>query len=541
MSSDSLKEHRERSLLPSNRSLAVGAAILVAVVVVAGAAMMVLSDDGDVDGETGAQLDSLPQGTDGVVYLDGNATEDELVREFVDDGMANGWWLANEGVAPNATEVFAALNTSAINYRGITAFYQYQEETYAGAVVEVDNAERVVDFIELEVGDLEETEHEGVTVYNINPNRTERSSRSTQYNLIDIIGEFIGSETEIQLATLDDGTVVLGSQPAVEDAIDVEEGIAEPLSEDSDLHTAHRRAESGPIEATINTTPLNTVELASVLNDQISAGIDLVRTSGGEVQLVSMSYNVADREQGTIRFDVQATMRESEGAKDLMNMLNTRVENPDEINNDTPEQIRRVGATKRIKGSRDGRYVDIVVPEIPDTVAGYVANYVDKFGPPTEPRTLVPQQANNWTEVSVDNDALGNLTGLGIEIDSAVTFSRDGEEYAGTVVRMTDASSGDSEFFINKLEDEIAVEFPDQSTTFNHRENTFGYRDVDIFEADLPEQPAVTAALSSSTQGTPDWFALGDDQTIIFGTEEAVKDSIDIYRGAAAPNPDAAR
>jgi hypothetical protein len=62
---------------------------------------------------------------------------------------------------------------------------------------------------------------------------------------------------------------------------------------------------------------------------------------------------------------------------------------------------------------------------------------------------------------------------------------------------------------------------------------------VDIFEADLSEQPPVTAGLSGPAQGPPEWFALGDDKTIIFGTEEAVKDSIDIYRGAAAPNPDA--
>jgi len=539
MSSDSLKEHRQRSLLPSNRSLAVGVGVLLLVAVAAGAAMMLLSSDDSVEGETGAQLDSLPQGTDGVVYLDGNATEDELVRKFVDDGIANGWWLADEGVAPNETQVFSALNTSAIDYRGITAFYQYQEEPYAGALVEVDNAQQVIDFIELEVGSLEETEHEGVTVYEVNPSQTDQSSRETEYTLIDIIGQFIGGETDIQLATLDGGTVVLGSQPAVEDAIDVEEDVAEPLPEDSDLHTAHRRAESGPVEATINTAPLNAPELAGVLNDEIAAGLQFVESAGGEVQLVSLAYNVRDREQGTITFDVQATMRETGGAEDLISMLSTRVENPTEVNNDTPEQIRRVGATKRIKGSRDGRYVDIVVPEIPDTVAGYVGNYVDKFGPPTYPYKLVPQQADNWTNVTVDDDAVSDLTEAGIEIGSAMTFSKDGE-YAGTAVRMTDEASPDSEFFVNQLEREIDAEFADQNITFDHRENTFGYRDVDIFEANLSEQPAVVAGLSGPAQTPPEWFALGDEKTVIFGTENAVKDSIDIYRGAAAPDPDAA-
>jgi hypothetical protein len=542
MSSDSLQEHRDRSILPDNRTIAVVAAVAVVVVAGAGVAMLLMSGDSGPDATTNAALDTVPQNVDGIVYLDKNATEDEMVTEMVDGGIQVGWWMADNGTAPTLDQILSDVNTTGLGFEGATAFYRSQRNPYVGVIVETGNTEQMTSIVESQVGNLTETTYNGMTVKEIEAEQAARQAdlAGGDYELIDVVRQFAGDDTTLAMATLDDETVVLGSKAATEDTIDVHQGDADPLDPESGIHNAYERAykndKNGSVRATINTTPLNTPDLMNVLNKDLAAGVNLVEGSGSHVDFVTATYTVRNRSLGTIDFKVQVTMDGQSGAQDLMNMFKTRVENPDEVNNATPEKIIRVSATQRIKGSRSGRHVDLVVPEIPETVVGYVGNYVGQFGPDVQPYELVPQRAETWETVSIDHNssALANLSDS-IAFDSAVTFAaEDGD--AATVIRLTEDARAPRKFATEQI-----LDAADETTgvSYEYRENELGYRHSDAFVTNMTTEPPVVDALSGNATVVPEWFVFADTRTIVFGTEQAVKDAIDIYRGVAAPHPDA--
>ncbi len=539
MSADSLKEHRERSLLPSNRTVGLVVGVVLVVAAGAGVAMLLMSGDNTAEGSAAAELDSVPQDVDGIVYLDENATEDEMVAEIVDGGIQVGWWLADNGTAPSLDQILSTVETDSLEFEGATAYYRSQQNPYVGVVVETGNPDEMVSTVESQVGNFSETDYNGTTVREIEAAEAaqQASLAGGEYELIDVVRQFVGGETTLALSQLDDGTVVLGSRAAVEDAVDVHQGSAEPLDPDSEIRSAHERAERGPIAATINTTTLNTPDLMNVLNEDLAAGVSLVETSGSQVDFVSATYQVRNESLGTIGFKVQVAMDGSGGAGDLMSMFNSRVDNPDEVNNDTPEKIRRVSATKRIKGEKNGKYVDLVVPEIPRTVVGYVGNYVNQYSSGNGPFELVPEQAETWEQFSIDRDSpvLANISNK-VNFNRSVSFAKADSEYAATILRLPEG--GNRNFTVKEIRRSINAD-TNRTGAFDYRMNDFGYRHSDAFVTDLEEQPAVTEALSGEIRVVPEWFVFANTRTIVFGTEEAVKDAIDVYRGVAPPHPDA--
>jgi len=153
---------------------------------------------------------------------------------------------------------------------------------------------------------------------------------------------------------------------------------------------------------------------------------------------------------------------------------------------------------------------------MPGRVVGYIADIVDQFGSQFVDRNasaLVPQRATSVQ--SIDNPQAENVI-----INDAVAFQGE-NAYVGTVAKVDDT-------------ERMLLEIGNQ-TDGNLSERAEAYRLVTVHELSGSE-PALTDALSG--EGTPDteWVAPVGGDFVVFGTEQAVKDSIDIYRGIAAPH-----
>ena len=534
MSSDSLKDRREQSLLDRVDRRTVGIAVVV-VVAIAGvaAAALLLTGDSSTEQEAGEGLELVPQDVDGVIRVNGSVTDDPLVTETLSGGndseevgaLDAGWWLADEGESPSLDEILSLIGDDSIGYENTTAFFKSGTETpYAGAVVEVEsNSSAIVGLVEDEVGELNQSEYKGETINEISVEQAaQQADVAEEYDLTGLLTQFIGNDTRAGVATLDDQTAVLGSRAAVEDVIDIQQENAEPLSPDSEMRTAHERAPDGQIKLTVNVSLLpedvTLSELTSGIDTPMSAGLGLVATQGEGVELISGAYTPRDREAGTATLHVQAMTPTSEGAKSLIDQFKSFY-SEEALNQvkDDPESIRTLQPSARASASQKGRYVNLEIPETPDRVIGYVTDIVDKFGPQfVEERNasaLVPQRATSVQ--SIDNPDVEGVT-------EAVAFQ--GEDgYVGTVAKVSDSEA---------MLDEIG-----NQTDGNLSQREEEYRLVTVHELSGSE-PDVTAALSG--EGTPDteWVAPIGGDFVVFGTEQAVKDSIDIYRGVSAPNQD---
>jgi len=536
MSSDSLKDRREQRLLDRVDRRTVGIVVVVVAVVAVGAAAVLVMGGGDGggnnDGSAGEGLNLVPQGVDGVVQVNGSVTEDDLILETLDGGndgedvgaLNAAWWIVDEGQSPSLDEVLSLIGDDSIGYEKTTAFFKGDTDTaYVGATVEVEeNASAVVSLVEDEVGSLNETEYSGVTINQINAQQAaQQADVADEYDLTGLLTQFIGNDTRAGVATLDDETAVIGSRAAVEDVIDISQNEAEPVSPDSELRTAHGRAPDGEIKLTADVSLLpeeaSLAELAFVIDEDIGAGLDLAANRGEDITYLSGAYNPRDREAGTATLHAQAMADDETVAQDLIGLFETRVgaDALDEVEDD-PESIMQLPPSERAKASQDGRYVDLEIPEMPGRVVGYIADIVDQFGSEFADHNvsaLVPQAT---TDVQpVDNPQTGNVS-----VDSATTFEGDGDS-VGTVVKLSDSES---------LLDEIRAQTDGE---LSQRDSQ--YRLVTVHELSGSE-PAVTESLSGEVSANTEWVAPLGGTFVVFGTEQAVTDSIDIYRGVAAPN-----
>ena len=531
MSSDSISDRREQGLLDRVDRRAVGLVVVIVAVVAVGAAVLVLGGGGDGSGDgPESGLDYVPQSADAVVQINGSATEDELVLETLrggDGGNATGlldaaWWLVNDGESPSVDELLSIIDDDAVEYETTTAFLGSGNETaYAGAVVEVENdSSAVVDLVEEEVGNFSETEYSGMTVQEISAGQAaQQADVAAEYDLTGLLTQFVGNGTKAWVATLDSETAVLGSKAAVQDVIDIEQGDATGLSSDSQLRTSHERLTPGKIELTVNTSLLpeeaSLADLAFVIDEDIGAGLRLVGGQGEGVEFLSGSYTPRDTDAGTATLYAQATMPDSGGSENLIGLFEQRVgEEAITRVNDSPEAIRTLPPSQRAKASRSGKYVTIEIPEMPARVVGYVADIVDEYGSQfvdRGPSALVPQTVD-----AANVSALDDTQDANVSVSNATVFSG-ADGYVGTVVELSDQQA---------LLDEI------NRTSGLSRTTT--YREVDVY-AVTGDEPAVTAALSGSAEANTEWVAPIGGDLVVFGTEQAVRDSIDIYRGVAAP------
>lgn len=533
MSSDSLKDRREQSLLDRVDGRTVGIVVVVAVVAVGGAAVLVLGGgDGDSGstGPAGKGLNLVPQGVDGVVQINGSVTEDELILETLDGGnngeevgaLNAAWWVVDEGQSPSLDEILGLIGDDRIGYEKTTVFFKGDTETaYAGATVEVEeNASALVGLVEEEVGSLNETEYNGVTINQINAQQAAQQANVTdEYDLTGLLTQFIGNDTRAGVATLGDETAVLGSRTALEDVIDISQNESDPVSPDSEFRTAHDRAPDGQIKLTVNVSLLpeaaSLAELAFVIDEDIGAGLDLAANRGEAITYLSGAYNPRDREAGTATLHAQAMADSQSVAEDLIGLFETRV-GKEALNTvkDDPESIMELPPSERAKASQEGRYVDLEIPEMPGRVVGYVADIVDQFGPEFadhDTSALVPRTADQVQPV--DDPQAANLS-----VDAATTF-QGGDDSVGTVVKLDNSGS---------LLDEL-----NKTTSLSKRADE--YRLVPVYELS-GSQPALTESLSGEAAANTELVAPIGGNFAVFGTEAAVERSIDIYRGVAASN-----
>lgn len=263
-----------RSWLPSGIS---PLAIIAVVVVVAGvaAAGAFVATGGDlplVGGGDSASLDAVPDGVDVVAYADGDIVEDSTTETLMDGALAE-----SEGGPTSYDELLeeadGETDLDVDGFDAATVFAQYPEDgsaasaEYAGAILESEWSESdLVDAIESDGQSLDEQSYGDTTVY----------VQSSEF----------GADT--WLAPLGDGTYAMGTEAAVTDAIDVDNGEADPLGGDlresiTDLRDGHVKfATTMPASAG---EAASGVPQADQMTQNVESAAGVYYTSGGDVGL----------------------------------------------------------------------------------------------------------------------------------------------------------------------------------------------------------------------------------------------------------------
>ncbi len=557
-----LSSDGETEILGMDRRL-VGVVALIAVVVVGGvAAMWLLSDDG---ADVNAQLDVVPDGADGVIYVDGTVMEDELMLETLDGGIEVGWWFLDNGAAPSIDVVLETLDTENIDYNQTTAFLQTPEEEgddYAGAYLELgpdSEAADLVSLVEDEIGELDQDEYNGVDIHAVDivdaAEDVDLEGVTDELDITALITEFIGEDTTAWIATPDDSTVILGSDEAVADAIDVYQGDADPF--EGDVRNSHEELTAAPVELTADVDLIDEplADVASVVSADVATALSL---TGGNPEYVSAGYDVRDRNNGTMTLEAIISMERQSGADDLFTLFENFVD-VDEVLDD-PESIAELDVPDRAGGEQRGDRIQFEVPIFPEQMVGYVADFADEFGPSPEPYEMMPERATSivelngslFTEGAAQDETVAEAIDAGVfdgensppvaevldraqadelNFTSATTFYGDEDDYVGTFVKL-DGPAADL------IENEIRQELLDaESEGYTFREDEEGYRHTDIYELpELDEELTLTRYLSGfQADGQTEWLVPISNDSMLLGTESAVTDAIDILRGVAAP------
>lgn len=555
-------------ILGFNRRVVVVFAV-VGIVAAGGAATTMFLGGGDST-ESNAQLDSVPAEAEGLIYVDGNVTSDQLTLDSLDSGLEVGWWFVDNSEAPDIDVLLETLDTENINYKNTTVFLRGPENgsaDYAGSVINFgagSSASEFVELLEAELGEdqFEQTSYSGVDVREVNlveaAEEADVEGVTDELDVTGIIREFVGVETTAWVATPGEDTVILGSEQAASDVIDVRQGEGEAIG--GELRDAHEISEPGPVEATVSPDivdqPLK--QIIGVVSNEAAALLDFTDELP---EYVSAAYEVRDREREIMTFNVTITMADSSAADELFGALKARYPNYTEPT-EGRTAIREQTAIERSAGKKDGKYIHLEVPTLPIQTASYVSQFVDKYGADPRPVNLVPAAADGV--LSIDGNATGDETtravaddafaaGLvagaedrtvqqvrdsinaeSVDYESMTTFFSDDEDYVGTYVEL---SSDPNEFIESEIRGEYRTATGGEEMTF--REHEEGYRQVDVYNlSDLAEgeELNITRALSGFVaDGTTDWASPISDDSFVFGSKEAVKDVADIYRGVAGP------
>jgi hypothetical protein len=556
-------------ILGFNRRLVVVVAI-VGIVAAGGAAATMFLGGGE-NTESNAQLDAVPAGVDGLIYVDGNVTEDEFTLDTLDGGLEVGWWFVDNSEAPDISVLLETLDTERINYENTTVFLRGPENgsaNYAGSVVnfgEGSQASDLVGLLEDELGEdqFEQTSYQGVDVREVNlveaAEEADVEGVTDELDVTGIIREFVGVETTAWVATPDEDTVILGSEQAARDAIDIRQGEGDAIG--GGMRRSHEVAEPGPVEATVSPDIIDRsiLEVVSVISNEAAT---LLSFTDELPEYLSASYEVRDREREITTFNVTIAMADSSAAGELFDAVKARYSDSYTVPTENRTKIFEQKAVERSAAAKDGKYIHLEIPTAPEQTATYVAQFVDKYGPDPEPVNLAPAAADGILSVDgnatadgttrgVANDAfaeglvagsedrtvqavLDSINAESVDYESMTTFFGDDQEYVATYVEL---NQDPNDFIESEIRGEYRQATGDEEMTF--REHEEGYNHVDVYNlSDLGEgeELNITRALSGFiADGTTDWVSPISDDSLVFGSKEAVKDVADIYRGVAGP------
>jgi hypothetical protein len=543
---------------------------IVGIVAAGGAAATMFLGGGDST-ESNAQLDSVPGDVDGLIYIDGNVTEDQLTLDSLDGGLEVGWWFVDNSEAPDISVLLDTLDTENINYKNTTVFLRGPENgsaDYAGSVVnfgEGSSASDMIELLETELGEdqFEQTSYNGVDVREVNlveaAENAEVEGVTDELDVTGIIREFVGVDTTAWVATPDEDTVILGSEAAASDAIDVRQGESEPIG--GEMRDSHEVADPGPVEATVSPDIIDEPikDVVGIISNEAAALLDI---TGHTPEYLSASYEVRNREREIMTFDMTISMADSAAAGDMIGALKSRYENSS-VAMEGRQNIREATAIERSAGEKNGRYLHLEIPTLPIQTETYVAQFVDAYGADPDPVNLVPAAADGV--LSIDGNATGDETTTGIadsafaeglvagaedttvaevldhinaanvDYRSMTTFySEDDEDYVGTYVEL---DRDPNEFIESEIRGQYRQATGGEEMSF--REHEEGYNHVDVYNlSDLgaEQELNITRALSGFiADGTTDWAAPVSDNSLVFGDKQAVQDVADIYRGEAGP------
>ncbi|WP_424019625.1 hypothetical protein ACOZ4N_09180 [Halorientalis pallida] len=304
-------------------------------------------------------IDRVPGEADTVVYVDPGVVSDPTTKRMINatlepfaaqesyEGPADYGELMAEYDNETGENELALSKLNSVMVYGSTARNESGDEYYG---VIVDSEWENSNFVETVRNDsnLSETSYEGYTVY------VNESGADGQAELLGVLGE---------------GLYVMGTEAAVEDAIDVDRGASDPIS--GDLRRTYRNTRDGYIQFA---TSLE----ASDINDSTLPGNaggysrEQVRDIFEDTHTVAGSYYT---DGDTIGFETRFGTNGEGTASDLTNLIDAGVVRAK--NNATNESV--VSFYDSVSVNQDGADAVMRIEVDSDTVAEAIQSIVEPF------------------------------------------------------------------------------------------------------------------------------------------------------------------
>jgi len=239
-------------------------------------------------------LDMVPTGVDGVMYFDSGIIEDQTTEDLADGFIQ----MAQEqqGSAYTGPDSYQDLldefesqsDLSPSGFQRVTVFGQFNQnmeaEEYAGGIFQTDwTYEEIVDATDQELGDVEESSYNGVTVY--------------------ISEDEFGEVT--WLGDLGDGTFVVGTEEVVKDVIDVNQGDANAFS--GTLRDSFENAQDGYMKAAF-----------TVPEEQFDENAGGQMGNPNDIEVITMTYYTSG---DTMNLDTQLTAASESSAQEFQQSI----------------------------------------------------------------------------------------------------------------------------------------------------------------------------------------------------------------------------
>lgn len=302
-----------------------------------------LSDGGGADAAT---IDSVPDGVDGVMHFDSGVVEDQTTVTLMNGLLERGG--EDQSYEEMLEEAEAESNLSRDDFNSATVFMKLEDleqQEYAGMIVDTEwSWEELREASDDEVGEVEEDEYNGVTVY-------------TETDEMD---------EEAWVADFGDGTFAFGTPDVVRDVIDTREGDASSFG--GDLRTAYDNAEDGYMKSAF-VVPEQEVDEAG---DQAGVGTDFVPTP----EIMTMTYFT---DGDTMNVDAEMTMNSTEEAEQFYQVAGATLDPATDPPGDSQDPFTTL--VDAISVDQDDETVEMSVSMTPETLLELLDQLGGTMGP----------------------------------------------------------------------------------------------------------------------------------------------------------------
>lgn len=243
-------------------------------------------DDSDQDGQKVPAFESVPHPVDGLMHVDGRLPADNESVALLDEVVQGGSGVRDES-GSLYVRLLAAIQDEHDSFDSATIFFRNEPEgstAYAAILVQVEaDSESVVEITRDVVGDMSDSSHDGGKIY------TSPTVQKAQW-----------------VRRLDEGLVVVGTEPAVRGCIETHAGKADAFA--GDLETAYSVARDGRITLTLALEGGELAAAASEISSRLTLGLTLLE----EFHVLTFVYTeYAD----VVPLELQMTMESNEDAE----------------------------------------------------------------------------------------------------------------------------------------------------------------------------------------------------------------------------------